>query len=59
MILRWNQGQVLLHAGQHPLSLTSVKMKRDKGKPNKYLKTIIVLEVEMKVLESHTKYICA
>lgn len=28
------------------------------GKPNKYLKTVIVLDVEMKVLESHTKYIC-
>lgn len=32
-------------------------MKSDMGKPNKYLKPVIVLDVEMKVLESHTKYI--
>lgn len=63
VMLGWNQGQVLLHVRQHPLSLTSVKVKRAMGKPTKYLKAVIVLDVETKcwhhiqntfVYEKHT-----
>lgn len=35
-----------MHIRQHPLPLTSVKMKGDTGKPNTYLEAVIVLDVE-------------